>query len=121
MKPLFALFAALEAVAYQTLDLSEAMARDGAVRPRELRIDGDMAANNGGWQWAASECVRSLRKPIVEFPAIPPSCPSDVNNPNVAAAAVYKVLQQRADDLAPRLHELLAGEPAHAGAKVIFH
>jgi glycerol kinase len=39
--------AALEAVAYQTLDLSEAMARDGAVRTAGLRIDGGMAAN--GW------------------------------------------------------------------------
>ena len=37
--------AALEAVAYQTLDLSEAMARDGAVRTTALRIDGGMAAN----------------------------------------------------------------------------
>ena len=39
--------AALEAVAYQTLDLSEAMARDGAARTAGLRIDGGMAAN--GW------------------------------------------------------------------------
>jgi len=39
--------AALEAVAYQTLDLAEAMARDGAVRTASLRIDGGMAAN--GW------------------------------------------------------------------------
>ena len=39
--------AALEAVAYQTLDLSEAMAGDGATRTAALRIDGGMAAN--GW------------------------------------------------------------------------
>jgi glycerol kinase len=39
--------AALEAVAYQTRDLSEAMARDGAARTAGLRIDGGMAAN--GW------------------------------------------------------------------------
>ncbi len=39
--------AALEAVAYQTLDLCEAMARDGADRTTALRIDGGMAAN--GW------------------------------------------------------------------------
>jgi glycerol kinase len=37
--------AALEAVAFQTLDLSDAMARDGAVRTTALRIDGGMAAN----------------------------------------------------------------------------
>ena len=39
--------AALEAVAYQTLDLVEAMGRDGAARTAGLRIDGGMAAN--GW------------------------------------------------------------------------
>ena len=38
--------AALEAVAYQTFDLMEAMANDGA-RPSAMRIDGGMAAN--GW------------------------------------------------------------------------
>lgn len=38
--------AALEAVAYQTFDLMEAMANDGA-RPSTMRIDGGMAAN--GW------------------------------------------------------------------------
>jgi glycerol kinase len=37
--------AALEAVAYQTLDLQQAMARDGASPPTALRIDGGMAAN----------------------------------------------------------------------------
>ena len=37
--------AALEAVAFQTLDLKEAMARDGAAGARTLRIDGGMAAN----------------------------------------------------------------------------
>jgi glycerol kinase len=37
--------AALEAVAYQTLDLAEAMERDGAPRAGTIRIDGGMAAN----------------------------------------------------------------------------
>ena len=37
--------AALEAVAFQTLDLKDAMARDGAAGTRTLRIDGGMAAN----------------------------------------------------------------------------
>jgi glycerol kinase len=39
--------AALEAVAYQTLDLIEAMEADGAAPPAALRLDGGMAAN--GW------------------------------------------------------------------------
>jgi glycerol kinase len=39
--------AALEAVAYQTLDLAEAMALDSAAAPSAMRIDGGMTAN--GW------------------------------------------------------------------------
>jgi glycerol kinase len=39
--------AALEAVAYQTLDLVTAMTADGAAPPAKLRLDGGMAAN--GW------------------------------------------------------------------------
>ena len=39
--------AALEAVAYQTLDLLEAMEADGCTTPVSLRVDGGMAAN--GW------------------------------------------------------------------------
>ncbi len=38
--------AALEAVAYQTLDLAEAMVADGGRRPERLRVDGGMAAND---------------------------------------------------------------------------
>lgn len=38
--------AALESVAYQTMDLVEAMVADGARRPEALRIDGGMAANS---------------------------------------------------------------------------
>ena len=37
--------AALEAVAYQTFDLIEAMKADGASPPAEIRLDGGMAAN----------------------------------------------------------------------------
>lgn len=39
--------AALESVAYQTMDLVEAMSADGGGRPAILRVDGGMAAN--GW------------------------------------------------------------------------
>ncbi|MFL6740974.1 MAG: glycerol kinase GlpK [Sphingomicrobium sp.] len=39
--------ATLEAVAYQTLDLAEAMKADGAAAPATIRLDGGMAAN--GW------------------------------------------------------------------------
>lgn len=45
--------AALEAAGYQTLDLVEAMAKDGAVRAATLRIDGGMAANSWLCQFIA--------------------------------------------------------------------
>jgi len=52
--------AALEAVAYQTLDLSEAMARDGAARTAALRIDGGMAAN----AWLCQFLADILQVPV---------------------------------------------------------
>ena len=45
--------AGLEAVAYQTLDLCDAMTRDGASPVRALRVDGGMAANNWLCQFLA--------------------------------------------------------------------
>ena len=45
--------AALEAVAFQSLDLKQAMARDGADGARTLRIDGGMAANSWLCQFIA--------------------------------------------------------------------
>ena len=45
--------AALEAVAYQTLDLTEAMQRDGAGPPAAIRVDGGMAANDWLCQFLA--------------------------------------------------------------------
>ena len=45
--------AALEAVAYQTLDLANAMAGDGAAGSETLRIDGGMAANEWLCQFLA--------------------------------------------------------------------
>jgi glycerol kinase len=52
--------AALEAVAYQTLDLVEAMVADGAARPETLRIDGGMAAN----AWLCQFLADMLQLPI---------------------------------------------------------
>jgi len=45
--------AALESVAYQTLDLVEAMRRDGARRLETLRVDGGMSANDWFCQFLA--------------------------------------------------------------------
>ncbi len=54
--------AALEAVAYQTLDLLEAMAGDGA-RPSAVRIDGGMTANEWLCQFLADMLQLSVERP----------------------------------------------------------
>jgi glycerol kinase len=55
--------AALEAVAYQTLDLTEAMQRDGAQPPTAMRIDGGMAANDWLCQFLADILQARVERP----------------------------------------------------------
>ncbi len=55
--------AALESVAYQTLDLCEAMVRDGAERARDIRIDGGMAANDWFCQFLADVLGATVERP----------------------------------------------------------
>jgi len=55
--------AALEAVAYQTLDLTEAMQRDGAQPPAAIRIDGGMAANDWLCQFIADILQARIERP----------------------------------------------------------
>ncbi len=55
--------AALESVAFQTLDLTQAMARDGAVRPGAIRIDGGMAANDWFCQFLADMLEARVERP----------------------------------------------------------
>jgi len=55
--------AALEAVAYQTLDLVDAMVADGAARPETLRIDGGMAANEWFCQFLADILELPIERP----------------------------------------------------------
>jgi glycerol kinase len=55
--------AALEAVAYQTLDLTEAMQRDGAQPPEAIRIDGGMAANDWLCQFLADILLTRIERP----------------------------------------------------------
>ncbi|MFL6730021.1 MAG: FGGY-family carbohydrate kinase, partial [Sphingomicrobium sp.] len=55
--------AALEAVAYQTFDLREAMAADGAARPADLRLDGGMAANAWLCQFLADILQVAVERP----------------------------------------------------------
>ncbi len=55
--------AALEAVAYQTLDLCEAMTRDAASPVRAIRVDGGMAANNWFCQFLADMLDARVERP----------------------------------------------------------
>jgi glycerol kinase len=56
--------AALESVAYQTLDLTAAMARDGAQRPAAIRVDGGMAANDWFCQFLADILDARVERPV---------------------------------------------------------
>ena len=55
--------AALESVAYQTLDLTDAMARDGAARAATIRVDGGMAANDWFCQFLADVLNARVERP----------------------------------------------------------
>jgi glycerol kinase len=56
--------AALESVAYQTLDLTTAMARDGARRAEAFRVDGGMAANDWFCQFLADVLDARVERPV---------------------------------------------------------
>ncbi|MCH9018998.1 MAG: glycerol kinase GlpK [Proteobacteria bacterium] len=57
--------AALESVAYQTRDLIEAMAADGAAPPVTLRVDGGMAVNDWAMQFLADIIDTPVERPAV--------------------------------------------------------
>jgi glycerol kinase len=57
--------AALEAVAYQTRDLFEAMAADGTEVPRAVRVDGGMAENDWFLQFLADSLGIAVERPAV--------------------------------------------------------
>ena len=55
--------AALESVAYQSMDLVAAMAADGAPRPATMRIDGGMAANDWMCRFLADMIDTPVERP----------------------------------------------------------
>ncbi|MCG8469418.1 MAG: glycerol kinase GlpK [Gemmatimonadetes bacterium] len=57
--------ATLEAVAYQTRDLLEAMAADGAPRPDVLRVDGGFTRNGWAMQFLADALGVPIQRPAV--------------------------------------------------------
>ena len=57
--------ATLEAVAYQTRDLFEAMAADGAAAPTALRVDGGLSRNDWAMQFLADMLDMAVERPEV--------------------------------------------------------
>lgn len=55
--------ATLESIAFQTRDLTEAMARDGAPSPAAIRIDGGMSQNGWFAQWLADMLDCPVERP----------------------------------------------------------
>ena len=63
--------AALEAVAFQTRDLMEAMAADGGAKPKALRVDGGMVANDWLCQMLADMLDTPVERPqVIETTAL---------------------------------------------------
>lgn len=56
--------AALESVAYQTMDLIDAMVADGAEKPEALRVDGGMAANDWFCEFLAGMLGSPVDRPV---------------------------------------------------------
>jgi glycerol kinase len=56
--------AALESVAFQTVDLTAAMARDGAARAATIRVDGGMASNDWFCQFLADVLDARVERPV---------------------------------------------------------
>lgn len=56
--------ATLEAIAFQTRDLTDAMARDGATQPAAIRIDGGMSQNGWFAQFLADTLDVPVERPV---------------------------------------------------------
>jgi glycerol kinase len=58
--------AGVEAIAYQTRDLLDALAADGAPRPKTLRVDGGVTANGWAMQFLADICDAPVERPAFQ-------------------------------------------------------
>jgi glycerol kinase len=65
-KPAHFVRAALEALAYQTRDLLDALARDGAPRFSVLKVDGGVTANAFAMQFVADICEVTVERPAFQ-------------------------------------------------------
>ena len=58
--------AGLEALAYQTFDLLEALAADAAPKPSVLKVDGGVTANGWAMQFLADICATPVERPAFQ-------------------------------------------------------
>jgi glycerol kinase len=58
--------AGVEAIAYQTRDLLDALAADGAPRPTALKVDGGVTANAWAMQFLADICDAPVERPAFQ-------------------------------------------------------
>jgi glycerol kinase len=58
--------AALESIAYQTMDVLRAMEEDSGIHPKELRVDGGASANHTLMKFQADLLKISVVKPTVQ-------------------------------------------------------
>ncbi|HEY0102804.1 MAG TPA: glycerol kinase GlpK [Brevundimonas sp.] len=58
--------AALESLAYQTRDLLDALAKDGAPKPKVLKVDGGVTANAFAMQFVADICEVVVERPAFQ-------------------------------------------------------
>ena len=65
-KPAHFVRAALEALAYQTRDLLDALAKDGAPRFSVLKVDGGVTANAFAMQFVADICEVTVERPAFQ-------------------------------------------------------
>jgi glycerol kinase len=118
--------AALEAVAYQTFDLVEAMAADGAARPADLRIDGGMATNAWLCQYLADILQIPVERPLtLETTALGAAFHAGLATGVWPDLAALSGLRTQRDAFRPQMHtelreELVAGWK-RAVAKTLAH
>ncbi|HEY6661854.1 MAG TPA: glycerol kinase GlpK [Sphingomicrobium sp.] len=96
--------AALEAVAYQTLELTEAMKADGAAAPAALRLDGGMAANGWLCQFLADILEVPVERPRnLETTALGAAFHAGLATGVWPDLAALSRIWERQDEFAPRM------------------
>ncbi|MFL6830400.1 MAG: glycerol kinase GlpK [Sphingomicrobium sp.] len=96
--------AALEAVAYQTLDLTTAMAADGAEPTTELRIDGGMTANAWLCQFLADILGVPVERPqTLETTALGAAFLAGLATGVWPDLAALSAIREQADTFHPRM------------------